>query len=575
MKMRKLLLAVAAVMMTAAVNAQAFTFPVPDWGALLNERKNMVTEDEFELYTEGSVDSAPYYGARLEPRGGTYIGMVAETSQEFQPLGSYLTYIQEMSQNDLYYPANSMIESDNVISMVGWTITDINNIDYNQVRRVLDRLNTYNKPMCIRFANEMNVSAIGSDPDKYVEVFRTVANMVHEYPNFAVVWSPNDIGALNRPFEYFYPGDEYVDWVGVSSYSIRYFQGNKNTSYNDSVYFMTGDYAWATNRLKPIMEFLSKNNINKPVMVSEGGVATHNNLGDDCEEWAKPRLRNMLWYINMKYPQVKMINYFNVRRDHEKEKFDISDYPYAANIYKEASSNGAYIRRAGGKPDFVFRPANSGETLTAKDDIVKLYTLAYLTGKPNITVNYSIDGSWYHSSNEIPYICRMSLSGISDGEHTLTIRAENKEKSYVFYKSGQSIRFGAEPEGSAAKPEGGSDTAIKVTYNGRELAFDQPPVIRDDRTLVPMRAIFEALGADVDWNEKTRTATGTKDGKRISITIGENRININGENTELDVAAQLINERTMIPVRAISEAFDCRVDWDSSSKTVIITEKNI
>ena len=191
--------------------------------------------------------------------------MIAENSESFKPLGGYLTYIQDMWQDDLYYPANAMIQSDNVITMVGWTIDSLDNIDYNQVRRVLDTLNSYNKPMLIRFANEMNVSALGDDPYRYQEVFRTVANMIHEYPNFAIVWVPNDLGALDRPFEYFYPGDEYVDWIGVSCYSIKYFQGEQNTDYKSSVYFMTGDYAWATNRIKPIIDFMQKNNIQKPV----------------------------------------------------------------------------------------------------------------------------------------------------------------------------------------------------------------------------------------------------------------------------------------------------------------------
>ena len=79
----------------------AFTFPTPDWGALLSEKEYMVSQPEFELYAEGGINSAPYYGARLEPRAGAYIGMVAESSTGFQPLGSYLTYIEDMWQNDL------------------------------------------------------------------------------------------------------------------------------------------------------------------------------------------------------------------------------------------------------------------------------------------------------------------------------------------------------------------------------------------------------------------------------------------------------------------------------------------
>ena len=193
-----------------AAPAFAFSFPEPDWGALLREKENMVNETDFELYAEASPDHAPYYGARLEPRSGAYLGMIAETSDEFRPLSSYLTYIDNMNQPDLYYPANQMIKDDDVATMVGWTIHSLDMVDINHVRNVLNTLSSYNKPMFIRFANEMNTSGIGDDPTKYVDTFRAVANVVHEYPNFAMVWSPIDLGSLDRPFKYYYPGDEYA-----------------------------------------------------------------------------------------------------------------------------------------------------------------------------------------------------------------------------------------------------------------------------------------------------------------------------------------------------------------------------
>ena len=96
----------------------AFNFPTPDWGALLKERENMVSETDFELYVEGSGNHSPYYGARLEPKAGAYIGMVADTASGFGKIGSYLTYIDSVGQTDLYYPSNKMIREDNVISTV-------------------------------------------------------------------------------------------------------------------------------------------------------------------------------------------------------------------------------------------------------------------------------------------------------------------------------------------------------------------------------------------------------------------------------------------------------------------------
>lgn len=571
MKKMTSLIITAVMLFLCVTSAYAYSFPTPDWGTLLNERRKLVTQDEFELYTEASVESAPYYGARLEPRGGTYLGMIAEESDGFNNLSSYLTYVEGMNQSDLYYPANTMIANDNVVAMIGWTVYDLDSVNYDSIRKTLDTLSEYNKPMFIRFANEMNESSLGDDPDKYIEIFRNVANMIHEYENFAVVWSPIDLGALDRPFEYYYPGDEYVDWVGISCYSIKYFQGNVNTSDNNSIYFMTGDNAWATNRIKPILNFMSENNINKPVMISECGVPTSNTYGEDLEAYASPRLRNLLWYLVMKYPQIKMINYFNKGVNGEFENYSLSKYEYAKNIFNEASASGAYIKEAGKNSDFVFKPASYGETIKANNGIVKLYTFAYLTGKANITVNYSVDDNWYHSSGNIPYTCNLNISSLSDGAHTLSIWADNASKSYTFYKSGDFIRFGAEPDSSVIERDKALNPDISVELNGEKISFDQPPIIVDGRTLVPLRAISEALGAEVDWDENTQTITAVKDSVTVILTINSDEITVNGKINKIDVPAQLVNDRTLVPLRAISESFDCTVDWDDTSKTVIIT----
>ena len=87
-----------------------------------------------------------------------------------------------------------------------------------------------------------------------------------------------------------------------------------------------------------------------------------------------------------------------------------------------------------------------------------------------------------------------------------------------------------------------------------------------------MRAIFEAFGADVEWYDSTKTVMGRKGDTTVRLTIGSNKMDINGTTTELDVPPSIINSRTMVPVRAISEAFDCNVSWNQETKTVLITK---
>ena len=109
-----------------------------------------------------------------------------------------------------------------------------------------------------------------------------------------------------------------------------------------------------------------------------------------------------------------------------------------------------------------------------------------------------------------------------------------------------------------------------VSLNGEKLKFDMPPIIQKGRTLVPMRAIFEALGAEVSWDDATQTVTATATDKSITVQIGNPQIQVNGEPIKLDVPPQIVKDRTLVPVRAIGESFGATVDWDDATQTVII-----
>ena len=111
---------------------------------------------------------------------------------------------------------------------------------------------------------------------------------------------------------------------------------------------------------------------------------------------------------------------------------------------------------------------------------------------------------------------------------------------------------------------------ITVTVNDEVLSFDVMPQIIDDRTVMPMRAIFEALGADVSWDGETRTVTAVKDDTTIKMTIGSNVMYVNDMPIELDVAPLIIDERTLVPGRAVAESLGADVSWDGETRTVII-----
>ncbi len=124
--------------------------------------------------------------------------------------------------------------------------------------------------------------------------------------------------------------------------------------------------------------------------------------------------------------------------------------------------------------------------------------------------------------------------------------------------------------GYTVQPICATDNEIKVFLDGEQLQFDVLPQLIDDRTMVPMRAIFEKLGAEVQWEEETRTVVALKDETVVKCIIGQNMLYLNNSKVEIDVPPCIISGRTLVPVRFVSEALSCRVDWEGDTKTVSI-----
>lgn len=116
----------------------------------------------------------------------------------------------------------------------------------------------------------------------------------------------------------------------------------------------------------------------------------------------------------------------------------------------------------------------------------------------------------------------------------------------------------------------GIDSGIKVFVDGVKVNFDVPPMVIEGRTMVPLRAIFEAVGATVSWNAETQMATAEKDGMTVNLYIGSLYPTVNDSVRPLIVPARIINGRTMAPLRFVGEAFGGTVTWDSATQTIQI-----
>ncbi len=118
-----------------------------------------------------------------------------------------------------------------------------------------------------------------------------------------------------------------------------------------------------------------------------------------------------------------------------------------------------------------------------------------------------------------------------------------------------------------------ADFGIRLYINGNEIQSDVPPMIINDRTMVPARVVFENLNAAVDWNSDTRQVTVKSDGgTNIVLTIGEKQATVGGKTVTMDVAPMILSDRTMLPIRFVSENLGYDVDWNPTSKSVYISE---
>ncbi len=166
----------------------------------------------------------------------------------------------------------------------------------------------------------------------------------------------------------------------------------------------------------------------------------------------------------------------------------------------------------------------------------------------------------------------------------------NKDNRYVFktvfspdfiYKKSGAIYVATESGGLYIYDQKGK-TVVKMVIdqkgmlvNGKFVLTDVPPIIKNNRTLVPIRFVTEAVGADVEWDPATRKVTITLNGDKVELYIGKNTAYVNGIPRKIDpnnpkVVPIIIHNRTYVPIRFIMEAFGATVEWDPKTRTVTI-----
>ncbi|MCL2854760.1 MAG: hypothetical protein FWE21_03985 [Defluviitaleaceae bacterium] len=290
-----------------------------------------------------------------------------------------------------------------------------------QAARFLEELNL---PILLRVGAEMDVWSNPANPQEFIEAFRFITKIMRqEAPNVAMVYSVNFISAFGMDWQMFYPGDDYVDWVGISLYTTRYFMGNPYTDDATAALRRTGYHA---NPLAFVHQLAEEFGDRKPLIITEGGVSLYNvQNGEDLTHWAMPVMRHIYSYIPLMFPQVKAMFWFNTHVAGENQHFHFGSFPQARYLYSRLTAQPPFIPMGQTQSHISFARLGCEETATMPANAVVLLTYVPHLNLGDLLVEYRLNGDWLGSSRYAPHRRSFDLSHINDGGHVITVRAIN------------------------------------------------------------------------------------------------------------------------------------------------------
>jgi len=286
------------------------------------------------------------------------------------------------------------------------------------IREAAQFLNSTGLPILLRIGGEVDVWTTPANPAEFIAAFRFIANIMRQYaPNVAMVYSVNSVSSQGIGWRTFFPGYDYVDWIGISLYSTRYFLGNPATTDITAAIYRTGQFA---NPISFIQE-LTDEFPTMPIIISEGGVSLYNiSNSEDLTDWALPVMRQIYYYIPMLFPQVKVIIWFNVYVPGGNQRYDFPMSPRALALYHELTAAEHFIRRGQTESPVTFAQLGT-DSITMPRNAVTLAVFAPFFSLPDIWVEYRLDGAWLGLSRTIPYRQTFDFTNRPNGTKHLQI----------------------------------------------------------------------------------------------------------------------------------------------------------
>lgn len=381
------------------------------------KRRSNLIKTNTQVYiktSDISMGARTYFCQMHEPEGGIYLGAYAEGDtaiyDPYNPDKFYMDTFPQLVGKDmeeylLYLPYGTSvtmyqshiqkaIEKDKIIQFAlepHKGLDMVNDWDGYLIQLAKDMENSGCKLM-LRFAGEMNDTTsewYTTDTNLYIQKFRIVADIFHTYaPSVPVIWAPNFYPS--DTMDDYYPGDEYVDYVGISSYMMH-------QPITDPLGQGVDRSRWS-NQLDNIYSLYAHK---KPIIIVEGGASYMDyDTYQDITPFAARQIKDFYTYLPIKYPNIKMCCIFDYNR--ERQKFSLSANEEYLKAYKDGISSDLFlgnIKNSHYKYDYY----EIGNNVNIKAEPTEL--CSYITTPANDTayVNYYINGVYLATAYEAPY----------------------------------------------------------------------------------------------------------------------------------------------------------------------------
>jgi len=383
-----------------------------------------------------NLSVVPDYNAKYEPDSGIYYGRSTKNpSDDESAILFYFEFLKEDISDYAWYLEPLAEDGDRILE-IAMNMPEENDslkavVDKKNDRYIIDMMKyiaSLDCPVLLRIGGEMNVWENLAEPELFKQAFRKLANTARKYcPNAATVFSPNFASNFYANINDYYPGDEYVDWVGISLYSTQYMNNSTLREATDSekLFYSKGDYS---NMIAQMAEVVELYGDRKPLMISESGAshAINGNSKVNMTSFASRQLEILYTYLNMVYPQVKCILHF----DTNPGEADTCDFSLNGNSSLKSkwesltTGNSAFLSGLNDKAEKAYVKA---QDYSGTDKELWLYTYCVLPGGAETTVTYSYDGKVIKETKTMPFACGIKTANVTDGEHSIVVTVKGAD----------------------------------------------------------------------------------------------------------------------------------------------------